>query len=94
MGNAGSVTVLSSENKALTKDDLEDIFKQYDKDESGSLDCTELGSLLENLLMMKPSESSLKDLIADVDINMDGSLQFDEFVELVRPHRLCLWCLF
>ena len=89
MGNAGSVTVLSGDNQILTDDDLQEIFKKYDKDESGSIDCTELGAILENLLLIKPSESSLKDLIADVDINKDGSLQFDEFQELVRPHR-CL----
>ena len=89
MGNAGSVTVLNRDNQILTDGDLQEIFKQYDKDESGSIDCTELGDILENLILIKPSESSLKDLIADVDINRDGSLQFDEFKELVRPHR-CL----
>jgi len=87
MGNAGSVTVLSSENQILTDDDLQEIFKNYDKDESGSIDCTELGAILENLLLIKPSESSLKDLIADVDINKDGSLQFAEFQELVKKFQ-------
>jgi len=92
MGNAESVTVLNSDNQMLTDDDLQDIFKKYDKDESGDIDCTELGEILENLLHIKPSESSLKDLIAKVDINKDGSLQFDEFHELVRrPHHVsCL----
>lgn len=87
MGNAGSVTVLSSDNQILTDSDLQEIFKKYDKDDSGSIDCTELGTILESLLLIKPSESSLKDLIADVDINKDGSLQFDEFQELVKKFQ-------
>ena len=92
MGNAGSDTVQNSDDQVFTDDNLQEIFQNYDKDESGDIDCTELGEILENILHIKPSESSLKDLIAEVDINKDGSLQFDEFHELVRrPHHLpCL----
>ena len=92
MRNSGAATVQNSDNQVFTDENLQEIFKKYDKDESGDIDCTELGEILENLLHIKPSESSLKDLIAEVDINNDGSLQFDEFHELVRrPHYVsCL----
>ena len=68
---------------------LKKLFRAYDADNSDSIDVAKLGPILESLLAIKPSESTLRDLIAEVDINNDGVLQLDEFLQLVSTGARC-----
>ena len=83
MGNSASVTLLNENSQEMNDADLEKVFRAHDADESDSIDVAELGAILESLLAIKPSESTLKDLITEVDINNGGVLQRDEFIQLV-----------
>ena len=83
MGNSASVTLLNEHSQEMNDADLEKVFRAHDADDSDSIDVAELGAILESLLAIKPSESTLKDLITEVDINNDGVLQLDEFIQLV-----------
>ena len=89
MGNSASVTLLNENSQEMNDADLEKVFRAHDADNSDSIDVAELGAILESLLAIKPSESTLKDLITEVDINNDGVLQLDEFLQLVRTGAHC-----
>ena len=89
MGNSASVTLLNENSQEMNDADLEKVFRAHDADNSDSIDVAELGAILESLLAIKPSESTLKDLITEVDINNDGVLQLDEFIQLVRTGAHC-----
>jgi len=53
-------------------------FDQLDKDQNGSVDCSELGIALE-LLDYKLSEAQIHALLQKVDKNQDGQISFEEF---------------
>ncbi|MEM8639028.1 MAG: EF-hand domain-containing protein [Cyanobacteria bacterium P01_G01_bin.54] len=64
--------------------DFKAAFTQYDKDESGAIDPTELGQVLRDLGEL-PSEAAVTEMIASVDKNENGQLEFGEFLNLLAP---------
>ena len=67
--------------KEPAKPSLEEAFRVFDKDGSGSLSVAELQAVL-----TRPgggaalSEDEVQEIIAEFDTNHDGELQFEEFV--------------
>lgn len=57
-------------------------FKIFDKDEDGRISTNELKNVL-NLLGKSPSEQELWDIISEFDKDGNGTIEFDEFVELI-----------
>lgn len=64
-----------------TLNDLKGMFLLYDKDRSGSISCKELLVLAEQCSY---SREEMEDLFNSTDTNQDGSLSFEEFVELMK----------
>lgn len=58
---------------------LKDIFIRFDMDQDGSLTQLELAALLRSL-GLKPSGDKLHVLLANMDLNGNGSIEFDELV--------------
>jgi len=67
---------------------LEEIFKFFDKDGSGSIDKSELAKGL-RALGCNPTEEEIQALMDDADSKADpnGRIEFAEFVEIIDAHR-------
>ncbi|GLT73127.1 hypothetical protein SLA2020_450050 [Shorea laevis] len=63
---------------------LQDIFKRFDLDADGSLTQLELAALLRSL-GLKPSGDQLQVMLANMDSNGNGSIEFDELVNAILP---------
>ncbi|XP_038706566.1 probable calcium-binding protein CML16 [Tripterygium wilfordii] len=63
---------------------LKDIFMRFDMDSDGSLTHLELAALLRSL-GIKPSGDHLHVLLANMDANGNGSIEFDELVDAIMP---------
>ena len=58
------------------------LFDLFDKDNSGSISTKELGTVMRNL-GQNPSEEELKQMIREVDLNGNGTIDFKEFMCLM-----------
>jgi hypothetical protein len=66
-----------------TDDRLRQMFKTFDKDNSGTIDANELHQML--LYMgVATTEREVRDMIAQVDQNGDGDIDLDEFLEVMK----------
>ncbi|XP_057963073.1 probable calcium-binding protein CML15 [Malania oleifera] len=63
---------------------LKDIFKRFDMDSDGSLTHLELAALLRSL-GLKPTGDQLHQLLATMDSNGNGSIEFDELAGAILP---------
>jgi Ca2+-binding EF-hand superfamily protein len=63
-------------------------FEEIDKDKSGSVDTKELEQCLKNMAskngLPAPSKQDIQDALKLFDKNKDGTIQFNEFVEVTR----------
>lgn len=80
----------------LMADDLEDIWTKYDEDHNGVIDETELRHLLEDISMAKNGhrnvdEDTVKEALAQLDINGDGVVQKEEFKMLCAANGVGAW---
>ncbi|KAJ9136955.1 EF-hand [Coniochaeta hoffmannii] len=58
------------------------VFDLFDKDHTGDITADELGEVMKGL-GLNPSESELHDLIAEADVNKNGSIDFHEFLNMM-----------
>merc|ERR1712066_867921 len=72
-----SVTVTDAE-----LDSFKETFMMFDKDGDGSVSTKELGAVMRSL-GNNPTEEELEDMIDDADRDGSGSVDFQEFVELM-----------
>ncbi|KAF6169018.1 hypothetical protein GIB67_038515 [Kingdonia uniflora] len=63
---------------------LKDIFSRFDMDSDGSLTHLELAALLRSL-GLKPSGDQIHVLLANMDANGNGSVEFEELVNAILP---------
>lgn len=80
--SSGSSTVLEIQQV----DQLRAIFSQFDMDSDGSLTLLELAALLRSLGLK--TSSSGHALLAAVDSNSNGKVEFHEFLTSISPHLL------
>ena len=71
----------TDEISATYKSAARRLFNSMDLDQNGFLDCHELRVLLRKLAV---PEEEIADLVASVDLDKDGSLDFDEFCKAMR----------
>ncbi|KAJ4836271.1 putative calcium-binding protein cml14 [Turnera subulata] len=63
---------------------LREIFARFDMDNDGSLTVLELAALLRSI-GLKPSGDQIHVMLADMDSNGNGSIEFDELVHAILP---------
>ncbi|XP_051148522.1 probable calcium-binding protein CML15 [Andrographis paniculata] len=63
---------------------LRDIFNRFDMNHDGSLTQLELAALLRSL-GLKPNGDQIHILLANMDSNGNGAVEFDELVEAILP---------
>ena len=70
----------------IPEDQMEE-FKQafalFDKDGNGHVDANELGQVLASLGQI-PTEDELKRMISEVDGDMNGTIEFSEFLQMMK----------
>ena len=66
--------------------ELTEAFTLFDKDGDGKISKTELGEILKKL-GQNPTEMDLDDMMHEVDIDKNGSIEFEEFVKLMQKQE-------
>jgi len=79
--------------KALTDEDIKQMWLRYDADDSGELEMGELRTMLEELLERQQGHSNLSDEAFDasvsaIDINKDGKISYEEFEQYLGNYTL------
>ncbi|MBA0790139.1 hypothetical protein Gohar_014805 [Gossypium harknessii] len=64
---------------------LKDIFTRFDMDSDGSLTILELAALLRSL-GLKPTGDQIHVLLANMDSNGNGAVEFEELANAIVPH--------
>jgi len=73
----------------LTQEEIDacrEAFLAFDKDKSGAIDVWELRQVLEAMGQM-PTEEELFEMVAEVDENLSGSIDFSEFLSLIDNQK-------
>ncbi|XP_072225031.1 calcium-binding protein 5b isoform X2 [Leuresthes tenuis] len=74
----------------LTQDEMEELreaFVEFDKDKDGYISCKDLGNLMRTMGYM-PTEMELIELSQNINMNLGGQVDFEDFVELMTPKLL------
>ncbi|NXP12019.1 CABP1 protein, partial [Thinocorus orbignyianus] len=62
-------------------------FKEFDKDKDGFINCRDLGNCMRTMGYM-PTEMELIELSQQINMNLGGHVDFEDFVELMGPKLL------
>ncbi|XP_034048605.1 calcium-binding protein 1b isoform X1 [Thalassophryne amazonica] len=68
-------------------DELREAFKEFDKDKDGFIGCKDLGNCMRTMGYM-PTEMELIELSQQINMNLGGHVDFEDFVELMAPKLL------
>lgn len=77
----------TAELSDLQKLELKEAFDEFDKDGSGTITTKELLPVLRSI-GQNPSEDEILSLVIEYDVNGDGTIDFDEFVEMMTKQNL------
>ncbi|KAL2078810.1 hypothetical protein ACEWY4_026495 [Coilia grayii] len=66
---------------------LREAFEEFDKDRDGLISCKDLGNLMRTMGYM-PTEMELIEIAQNINMNMGGRVDFEDFVELMTPKLL------
>ncbi|XP_039177113.1 calcium-binding protein 1 isoform X1 [Crotalus tigris] len=68
-------------------DELREAFREFDRDRDGYINCRDLGNCMRTMGYM-PTEMELIELSQQINMNLGGHVDFDDFVELMGPKLL------
>ena len=83
--SGGSFDPKNYEKNGLTADEVIEIkeaFDLFDSDKSGQIDTNELKQALQNL-GIDAKNQTLQNMLADIDKNGSGDIDFDEFIDMM-----------
>uniref|UniRef100_A0A8D2KY95 Calcium binding protein 1 n=1 Tax=Varanus komodoensis TaxID=61221 RepID=A0A8D2KY95_VARKO len=67
--------------------ELREAFREFDKDRDGYINCRDLGNCMRTMGYM-PTEMELIELSQQINMNLGGHVDFEDFVELMGPKLL------
>ncbi|XP_066497762.1 calcium-binding protein 5b [Hoplias malabaricus] len=76
--------------RKLVADEIEELreaFSEFDKDKDGLITCKDLGNLMRTMGYM-PTEMELIELGQNINMNLGGQVDFEDFVDLMAPKLL------
>ncbi|XP_034050184.1 calcium-binding protein 5a [Thalassophryne amazonica] len=92
--NFGAACIFLRGGKHITRelaedeiDELRDAFNEFDKDKDGLISCKDLGNLMRTMGYM-PTEMELIELSQNINMNLGGRVDFENFVNLMSPKLL------
>jgi len=65
--------------------EFKEAFSLFDKDGDGTITTQELGTVMKSL-GQNPCESDLQDMINEVDVDGNGTIDFTEFLDMMTKH--------
>lgn len=65
--------------------EFREAFSLFDKDGDGTITTLELGTVMKSL-GQNPCESDLQDMINEVDVDGNGTIDFTEFLDMMTKH--------
>ncbi|XP_060111871.1 calcium-binding protein 5 [Heteronotia binoei] len=68
-------------------EELREAFNEFDKDKDGYISCKDLGNLMRTMGYM-PTEMELIELSQQINMNLGGRVDFEDFVEMMSPKLL------
>ncbi|XP_061741463.1 calcium-binding protein 5-like isoform X1 [Nerophis ophidion] len=77
-------------NRTLTHEEVEELreaFVEFDKDKDGFITCKDLGNLMRTMGYM-PTKMELIQLSQNINMNLGGRVDFEDFLELMTPKLL------
>uniref|UniRef100_A0A8C1DCV8 Calcium binding protein 5b n=1 Tax=Cyprinus carpio TaxID=7962 RepID=A0A8C1DCV8_CYPCA len=86
----GTLTVAVLQERPLADEEIEELreaFTEFDKDKDGLISCKDLGNLMRTMGYM-PTEMELIELSQNINMNLGGSVDFQDFVDLMAPKLL------
>ncbi|XP_057176606.1 calcium-binding protein 1b isoform X4 [Triplophysa rosa] len=82
-----AVRLYNRELRPEEMDELREAFKEFDKDKDGFIGCKDLGNCMRTMGYM-PTEMELIELSQQINMNLGGHVDFEDFVELMGPKLL------
>ncbi|XP_061741464.1 calcium-binding protein 5-like isoform X2 [Nerophis ophidion] len=80
----------SRRQRTLTHEEVEELreaFVEFDKDKDGFITCKDLGNLMRTMGYM-PTKMELIQLSQNINMNLGGRVDFEDFLELMTPKLL------
>uniref|UniRef100_M4AAU0 Calcium binding protein 5b n=1 Tax=Xiphophorus maculatus TaxID=8083 RepID=M4AAU0_XIPMA len=71
----------------VSQEKLREAFIEFDKDKDGFITCKDLGNLMRTMGYM-PTEMELIELSQNINMNLGGRVDFQDFVDLMTPKLL------
>ncbi|MEE6497196.1 hypothetical protein FKM82_002654, partial [Ascaphus truei] len=68
-------------------EELREAFVEFDKDKDGFITCKDLGNLM-RIMGYMPTEMELIELSQQINMNLGGRVDFQDFVDLMTPKLL------
>jgi len=69
----------------MREENLRTAFQMFDTDNSGKIDAAEIKNLLEgDDFKDQINKDALNRIISEVDVNGDGEIDFEEFLQMMR----------
>ena len=63
-------------------------FKNYDKDANGTIEKGEFGQVLKDMGYDEVSEEKLAEMFSNVDLNKDGVVDWEEFLNIMDKEKV------
>jgi Ca2+-binding EF-hand superfamily protein len=92
---SGKKAAKSYERPGLSEEEIEEIreaFNLFDTDGSGTIDPKELKAAMQSL-GFEAKNQTIYQMIADIDKDGNGSIDFDEFLDMMTAKMVICFCL-
>ena len=78
------VVAAMAQNELNSKEKLRAAFNMFDKDGSGTISHDEIRDVFSSGGVNSMTKNAIDEIIKEIDINGDGEIDFEEFVEMMK----------